>query len=74
MLDITFSYFFEFFQFFFAERCPSEIRIKRIPSDIILEIIMFCTSDIDCHILYIIKRMKSLSDRSPIFVIYLAFQ
>ena len=57
MLDISFRYLFEMQKFFIIERCASEVRIEGIASDIILQIIVFCTSDIHRHILYIISGM-----------------
>jgi len=74
MLDITFSYFFEFFELFVTERRSSEIRVESISADIILKIIMFRSSDIDRHILDIVCGMQSFRYRRPIFVINLAFQ
>ena len=74
MLDITFSYFFESEEFFVRERRSSEIRIKGVSSDIILEIIMFCAPDIYGHIFYIVSGMESLGDGCPVFVIDTAFE
>jgi hypothetical protein len=74
VLDITFSYFFEIFKLFVAERRASEIRVKRISADIILQVIMLCASDVDRHILDIVSGMQSLSDRGPVFIVYLALQ
>lgn len=74
MLDITFSYFFEFLQLFIAEWCASKIGIERVSADIVLQIIMSRSSDIDGHIFDIIGGVQSFRYRRPVFVIDLAFE
>jgi|GEM_PF-2634586 len=74
MLDITFSYFFELFEFLIAKWCSSKIRVECISADIILKVIMFRSSDIDGHIFNIVRGMKPFCDGSSILKIYFALQ